>query len=221
MTILSLTDIHGAATRLQEVLDSCSGAERPDLILVAGDLTHLGGRREAEELLASLQEGDQAVLAVPGNMDRGEVLACLEEHQVSLHGRGRMIGSTGFMGLGGSGRTPFGTPFELSAAESRALLDSGWKDIEKASFKVLVSHTPPAKTKLDRVASGLHVGSAEVREFLESHPLDLCLSGHVHESPGEDRVGKVLCLNTGPAREGRYCLIRLQRPDITIDWRRV
>jgi hypothetical protein len=73
----------------------------------------------------------------------------------------------------------------------------------------MVSHTPPADTALDRIRSGKHVGSAAVRQFIESHHPDLVICGHIHESRGIDSLGSTVMVNCGPACDGSYALIEL------------
>jgi Icc-related predicted phosphoesterase len=41
------------------------------------------------------------------------------------------------------------------------------------------------------------VGSTAVRAAIERHQPLLGLHGHVHESPGSERLGATLCLNPG------------------------
>ena len=123
------------------------------------------------------------------------------------------IGEIGFLGLGGSNPTPFGTPFEVGDPEARSLLDAAWPSVAAARCRVLVSHAPPRGTRLDRGAALLHVGSSEVRAFLESHDVALCLCGHIHEAAGrEDTVGAALCVNVGAFKSGRYALVSVE-PD--------
>ena len=51
MTLLCLADIHGQSAGLDELL---SGPDRADAVIVAGDITHLGGREEAAHVLAPI-----------------------------------------------------------------------------------------------------------------------------------------------------------------------
>jgi Icc-related predicted phosphoesterase len=195
-----------------------------DAVVLVGDLTHLGRGGEAAQAVDPLLAAGLRVLAVPGNMDRPEVLGWLEERGLSLHGRGVTIGDIGFLGLGGSNPTPFRTPFEVPGPEAIRLLESAWQSVAAARCRVLVSHAPPHGTRLDRSAAHLHVGSAEVRGFLESHDVALCLCGHIHEAAHEeDRVGTARCVNVGAFKNSRYALVSIEpgdpRPRITITGR--
>ena len=67
---------------------------------------------------------------------------------------------------------------------------------------IYVIHAPPFNTKLDIVASGSHVGSKAVREFIEQEQPYLTLHGHIHESPKMsgsfmDKIGSTICINAG------------------------
>jgi uncharacterized protein len=216
VVLLCLSDIHGEGERIRSIL---STAGPFDAIVLAGDLTHLGGREEAAEILSPILAAGKPAVAVPGNMDRIGVLAYLEEKGISIHGRALSVGDCGFFGLGGCNPSPFGTPFEVKPAEAKILLRRGYDPIRGMPWKVLVSHAPPKGTKLDRSFAGLHVGSAEVREFLSENQVDLCLCGHIHESSGEDTVDRTHCVNIGPWKSGRYALIPLDKGKIRVDWR--
>jgi Icc-related predicted phosphoesterase len=218
MIVLAIADIHGAVSQVRAVL---AREEQIDLILIAGDLTHGGSARDAEAVVAPLRCGERQLLAVPGNMDPSAVARYLESAGISLHGRGRRIGGLGLMGVGGSGTSSFGTPFELSSGETGRLLEAGWSEIAPCSRKILLSHAPPARTGLDRGFLGKHIGSEVIRSFLESHSLDLVVCGHVHESPGEDLLGGARCVNVGPLKQGYYCLIELSEARITVRGRKL
>ena len=215
MVLLCFSDIHGRGAGLKEIADASPEA---DAIVISGDVTQLGGYPEAERIISPLLLTGKPLLAVRGNMDREGVERFLDEKGLNLHGAGRIIGDIGFHGLGGSYPTPIPTPFELSREEARRLLARGFAEVSRSARRVLISHEPPKDTTLDRITTGLHVGSAEVRAFIEKTKPALCISGHIHESPGEDRIGDTVCVNLGPYGSGRYAIIRIDST-ITILWR--
>ncbi len=216
MVLLCLADIHGDGTGLEKILDETPEAET---IVVAGDVTHLGGYEDARKILTPILESGRRVLAVAGNMDREGARRFLLEKGIDIHGRGIAVGGLGFQGLGGSNPTPFGTPFEIENEEARRLLNQGRSEISGQQYRILVSHAPPKGSKLDRTAMGLHVGSREVRDFLDAEKPDLCVCGHIHESAGEDRIGDTLCVNVGPYNKGRYALIKIEGGKAEVLWR--
>jgi len=205
--LLCLSDIHGEAAGLDELL---AGAGQVDVVIVAGDITHLGGRAEAHAVLAPILSAGARLLAVAGNMDRGPARSHLGELGVDLHAGGVLIGGVGFMGLGGGTPSPFGTPWELDDAEATRCLEAGFALIAGAAFRVLVSHAPPRGTKLDVGFARQHFGSGPVRDFLLGGNVDLCICGHIHESAGEDKLGRAQCLNIGPFKDGNFALVTIQ-----------
>jgi uncharacterized protein len=67
---------------------------------------------------------------------------------------------------------------------------------------VCAFHGPPHGTALDVIHGDVHVGSREVRKFLETRKPLLSLHGHIHESPAvsgrfADRLGSTICINPG------------------------
>jgi len=206
MKLLCLSDIHGEAAGLEELMSS---PEPADVVIVAGDITHLGGRAEAQAILAPILSSRARLIAVAGNMDRETARGYLGELGVDLHARGIVIEGVGFMGLGGGTPSPFGTPWELDDAEAQRCLEAGRAQISDASFRVLVSHAPPRGTELDRGFARQHVGSGAVRDFLLAGSVNLCICGHIHESAGEDSLGGASCVNLGPFKKGNYALVTI------------
>ena len=206
MNLLCLSDIHGEAAGLEELL---SGPEKFDIVVVAGDVTHLGGRAEALAVLAPILSSGARLIAVAGNMDREAARGYLGEVGVDLHARGTVIDGIGFMGLGGGTPSPFGTPWEIGDEEAERCLAAGFAQIAEAPFRVLVSHAPPRGTELDRGFGRQHVGSNAVRKLLLAGSVNLCICGHIHESAGVDSLGGAECLNVGPFKNGNYALVRI------------
>ena len=67
MKILCITDVHGNGKKLSTVIEKESDS---NLIIMAGDITHLGGYKEAETIMHPLFESNIPIKAVHGNMDR-------------------------------------------------------------------------------------------------------------------------------------------------------
>ena len=175
-----------------------------DQVIITGDITNYGSSRDAETVLNRLRAFNSSILGVAGNLDQPDVARYLEDLGISLHGRGRTIEGLGIMGLGGSNYTPFNTPYEFSEEELGAFLAAGFVQLENVQNFILVSHTPPVRTNTDRLADGKHVGSRAVRTFIEEKQPFLCLSGHIHESRGQDTIGRTLVLNPGMMKDGGY-----------------
>ncbi|MCZ6874604.1 MAG: metallophosphoesterase [bacterium] len=201
MKIIAFGDIH----EYLHPLDALSTELRQaDLILVSGDITRWRGPETASKILHAIKQYNPNLLAQIGNTDSWETHHHLEQLGINLHGRGHRFGDIGIFGVGGSNSTPFYTPSEFSEEELATYLKIGYEMIQDAPCKILVAHCPPYQTAIDRLYSGYHVGSTSVRQFIETHQPDICISGHIHEAPGEDHIGKTLLLNPGMLAQGGY-----------------
>jgi Icc-related predicted phosphoesterase len=207
MKIISFGDVHMATENLER-MRGIIGAD--DLVIVSGDLTNFGGERDASKVLAAVRGVCRRILAVPGNLDRREVVPFLEHEEVALHGRGLIIDGLAIFGCGGSNVTPFNTPFELSEDEIYDTLMRGYREVQGYRPLIMICHTPPYDTKCDRLRNGRPVGSTAARRFIEEVQPDVCVCGHIHESPGEDRMNATLVFNAGPFKGGGYVVIEPQ-----------
>lgn len=117
------------------------------------------------EALALLQTLPVPVLAVVGNMDDAGAVAVMRRHGALLEGAARVIGGVTFAG----------------------------PDAE-LSCDVLVVHEPPLGV-LDAVRSGQRIGSSAVREQIQRLRPRVLTCGHVHESPGIERIGDTIVVN--------------------------
>jgi len=199
--IVAITDLHGDTTQMPQLGDELAKA---DLVLVTGDLTNFGGRREAVGALGAVREHNDRVLAVYGNCDRPGVADYLVEEGVSLHARNVERDGVVLLGLGGSLPAPLGTPREHSEDELATFLAEASRGADPSLPWVLVCHQPPVDTALDRVRDGRHVGSRSVRAFIEEHEPLICFCGHIHEADGIDCLGATKLVNPGPLRHGGY-----------------
>lgn len=205
MKLFVISDIHGAIAPL---LKAAPLIREADWVVVSGDITGDKTREEAARVMACLEDQHTRILAVHGNWDRLEVNDYLEDKGYSLHGRGRIFDDIGFFGLGGSSPTPLKTATEYSEEAIALLLRQGYADVQQASRRVLVSHAPPRGIR-DRSFLGLRGGSRSVRTFLETHPTDLCLCGHIHEAAGIERVNATWIANAGSFKRGHYLSVTI------------
>jgi Icc-related predicted phosphoesterase len=195
--VLFVADVHGSAPALSWVRKK---SPEYDSIIIGGDLAKGGTKDFAAEFLEGAASGGGTVFFVHGNWDAEDTE--IPEGTVALHGRTQMLGKFSIGGLGGSGPTPFNGPFEINDYKAReALAKIGHVDI-------LVSHSPPLKTKCDRAHSG-HIGSLPVREYVQREAPRLVLSGHVHEGRAVDRLGESTVVNPGPLMAGNYAELLL------------
>lgn len=118
-----------------------------------------------QEALALLHTLRIPVLAVAGNMDDAGAVTAMRRHGALLEGPARVIEGVSF----------------------------GGPDAE-LPCDVLVVHEPPLGV-LDAVRSGNRIGSGAVREQMVALRPRVLTCGHVHESPGIERVGDTLVVN--------------------------
>lgn len=176
-------------------------------------------RRRLEEWVAladeRLSDSGIAAFAMLGNDDEPELADVIRsssriayaEDSVCELPEGLVLVSCGY-----STPTPWNTPRELPEDELAALLREGLMFVDNPQRTIFNFHCPPKATHLDRAPKldenlrpragvvGLeyeNVGSTAVREAIaEFQPL-LGLHGHVHESPGAQKLGSTLCINPG------------------------
>ena len=204
MKLVCFGDVHmalGAIARLEDELRSA------DVAIVTGDITNFGDPPDAFRVIDAVKQHCPTVLAVTGNLDMATVIDAFRADGISLHGEGRRLGDLGIFGCGGSNITPMDTPTELEEDELRAVLERGHATVADAPRRVLICHTPPFDTQLDRLVNGRPVGSPAVRTFIETHQPDLAVVGHIHEGRGVDRLGRTIVLNAGALRDGGYVVI--------------
>ena len=216
MKIIALGDIHEQVKALNLLEKEIAAA---DLVIIAGDLTQFGNEEKATGVIKVVRGINPNILAQVGNLDSLEIDRYLTREGINIHGRGKIIEGLGIFGCGGSGATPFHTPVEFSEVELKGFLEKGYSEVKDAPVKIMICHTPPLNTKVDMIPSGIHVGSAAVREFIEKHQPDLCITGHIHESAGEDSIGKTKIINPGPFFEGGYVVINAEKGKIEAELR--
>lgn len=213
MQIIAFGDIH---EYLHPLEDLSAELQLADLVIVSGDITRWRGAKTAAKVLDAITQYNTNLLAQIGNTDTCETHHYLEQLGINLHGQGHRFDDIGIFGVGGSNPTPFYSPSEFSEEEIASYLQTGYEMIQDAPCKILVAHCPPYRTAIDRLHSGYHVGSTSVRHFIERHQPDICISGHIHESPGEDRIGNTRLLNPGMLAQGGYITVSGESDTISV-----
>jgi len=201
MNIAVLTDIHGKPEGADAIAADLRAA---DLVVLPGDLTMFGREADAERVVGAIRKHNDRILAVMGNCDYPEVAEFLSKADQFIHRGHREVNGVGFVGLGGSLPCPIPTLNEWSEEEIAEHLDAAIDGYPSGTPMILVSHQPAKDTAVDLAGNGQHVGSEAVRGFIERHQPAICLSGHIHEAQGTDRIGETILVNPGPFMEGRY-----------------
>jgi len=210
MEILALSCIHNDIENMFSLIDQVAKQDF-DVVVFPGDFTDLnlpkGFARVdmAKIIVAQLESLGKPLIVVPGSWDK-EIIGYLDKKGISVHGRGIVVNGVGFYGYGGA-RTPFGTPFEPSDGEIELGLIKGYEDVKNQKIKVQVTHMPPARTEIDRIFSGAHVGSEAVRKFIEEKRPSVSVSSHIHEGRGIDELAGTKLVNPGRFPEGNCAII--------------
>lgn len=204
MRFVCFGDIHMALRAIGRLSPELAAA---DAAILVGDLTNFGGPAEAAEVVGAVRALCPVVLAVTGNLDMPQVIDAFRADGISLHGEGRRMGPVGIFGCGGSNVTPMDTPTELEEDEIRATLERAHQSVAEAPLRLMVCHTPPYDTRLDRLMNGRPVGSPAVRAFIETHRPHVAVVGHIHEGRGLDRLGDTVIANGGALRDGGYVVV--------------
>ena len=202
MQILAIADIHGNRTKLREIL---AAAGRADVIVLGGDLTHLGSPDEASLAVLLCAEHAPVVLTVTGNCDDELIEKQMTLDGNSLTGVGRVVDGVGFFGV--SAAAPYlGNTWEVSEAVLGGWAEAGCRAVAGAPRRVLVSHPPPYGY-VDLAYNKQHGGSRAVRAALDSCMPELVVCGHIHEARGIAQYKAVTIVNCGPAWMGYYAWI--------------
>ena len=207
MRWLILSDIHGDLSALELIL-ALSGPV--DLLLVAGDLTHFGDIDEAKAAFSVLAQKNSPILAVSGNCDRDGVRMALESADFSVEGRSKEFRGFTFAGAGGGIRHHGMTPFEATEDELEASLSAALDSCDRVAGSrlpgerlVIITHTPPNGTPLDRRGSS-HTGSHAFRGILGERSPFLWVSGHIHEARSLCTIGNSVLVNPGSVHDGFF-----------------
>jgi len=56
-----------------------------------------------------------------------------------------------------------------------------------------------------------HVGWMPYNDIIKKYQPPICICGHMHEYQGKCRMGKTLVVNPGPAYEGKYAIIEINK----------
>lgn len=206
MRIVYAVDVHENYAAVAQVAKAAGAV---DLLIIGGDITTAGSAEDAATAVESWRLLPMRLLAVAGNMDSAAIDAQLTALGITLDGRGVTIGDVGFFGVSAGPKSPLHTPYEITEEQIAERIEAGYAEVKNCRVRIFCPHAPPKDTTCDRIHSGLHVGSTAVRAFIEREQPDLVLCGHIHESRGEDRIGKTRVVNPGPVSAGHYAVVEV------------
>jgi Icc-related predicted phosphoesterase len=179
--------------------------EQADVLLLAGDLTHVGDPAEAEVLadeLAGVLEAGVPVVAVLGNHDyhtdrQTEIVSLLEEagidvlegDQLEIELAGGRLGIAGVKGFGGgfagASGSDFGEPemkaFIRHTKQVAGRLEACLRELD-ADVRIALLHYSPVPETLRGEPLEIYpfLGSYLLAEAVDRAGADLVLHGHAH-----------------------------------------
>jgi uncharacterized protein len=206
MKLAYVVDVHGRFDSVPRAVEEIGAV---DLLVIGGDITTGGTADEAAQAIEQWRQLAPRLLALAGNMDSPAIDERLVELGVSLDSRGVKVGDVGLFGVSAAPISPLHTPYELDDSELERRMKAGLADVQECRVRIFCPHAPPKDTACDRLPSGDHVGSAVIRAFVESERPDLVLCGHIHESRGEDEIGRARIVNPGPVTAGHYAVVEV------------
>ncbi len=153
-----------------------------------------------------ISPGNDDPIAIDAILSRGGLVVNPEERVVLLRGQWEMIS------CGTTNVTPWHSPREESEEQLEGRLDQLARQVKNQSKAIYNIHVPPYNTGIDRapkldsnlkpiiIPGGVQqipVGSTATANVIKRYQPMLALHGHVHESKGNTRLGRTLCINPG------------------------
>ncbi len=194
MKIYATADIHGAQHRINQAIQAIE-SHRPELTVIAGDITQFGPGDMATQLLDQLPG---LVLTLPGNIDTADVWEGIDHsHATNMHKNQILFKGLSFAGING-----------VDAGETELVFSNQKLRSSFEQMDVLITHVPPFGFQ-DTVFLGKHAGSKMVRKIVDTFHPRLVISGHIHERPGFITDGKTTVVNASMGKRGQGALITL------------
>ena len=203
LKILAAGDIHGDSRLANELAEKAS-KEKVDLVILCGDLTLAD--QPAKGIMSPFLKKNKKVLIIPGNHDSFATADFLAE----LYGVKNIHGySVRYEDVGIFGCSAVNTGIhQLKESEIYELLKKGFEKIKYLNKKIMVTHTPPTNTKMEKFShlflgtKNVQIASAGVEKALRSLKPDLLICSHLHEAEGiEEKLDNTLIVNVG--RKGK------------------
>ena len=152
----------------------------------------------------------------PGNDDRLEIDQVLSKSDYVINPEGRVVqldSSHEMITLGYANMTPWKCPRDIPESELQTKIESLTSQVKNFKTSIFCFHCPPFDSVIDLapeldgnlkpvLAPGggprmMPTGSPSVRAAIERFQPLLGLHGHIHESRGNIKIGRTICLNPG------------------------
>lgn len=206
MKIIALSDIH---SHIEQLPDAAADLADADLVLIAGDITNFMAAPEANRIISAIARINPNILAIAGNCDLPAVDDYLSQKNINLNCRHYDFNGITFAGLNGFVPPQHQKKLTLEAF-FKISLDEIAANIPPDKPLVLVTHQPARGTLVD-LAEGKHCGSDAIFKFIAAAQPILAISGHMHDSPGIDRIAETTVINPGSFCHGSYAYIEIDK----------
>lgn len=217
MKILQITDIEGYTPTIpDDILDGL------DCVVVSGDIS-IGAKRIARnakhfQYIRNAIPSEIPIYYIPGNREYENVVNGFEGLPDNMHPlHDKIVKFTAkdgktifFVGFGGA-LPGLLNNFAKTEEENLEAFERLFKDLKDmmndGDYTMIVSHNPPKNTGLDDAKFGGHVGSQSLLDIIQKYSPDVCVCGHIHESPGIENIADTICINPGASKHGKAGLI--------------
>ncbi len=190
MNILAFTDVHGSEKSLRSIEKL---APKVDFCVCSGDISMF--ETNLEGLIRRLNKLKKMTYIIPGNHEDEMTLeyVCKKYPFVqNIHRKLIVHEGIVLMGYATSGFSLTDHSFERFYQKKR----EQWKKYN-GKMRILLSHAPPFKTKLDKLGKSF-VGNNSVTRFIRSFHPDMVFCGHIHENfEKKDRINQTQIINPG------------------------
>ena len=210
LRVAAVGDLHvhqNSSDSLQAMFDKVSQAA--DVLVLCGDLTHLGLPQEAEKLVSDLRACRIPVVAVLGNHDyqsgqqeevkkvlrMGKVTVLEETETFELNG----VGFAGAKGFGGGFDkhmlAPFGEEsikhFVTEAVNESLRLEISLNSLRTEKIVVVLHYSPVAGTVMGEPPQIYpFLGSSRLAETIDHFDVNVVFHGHAHHGSYEGKTTK-------------------------------
>lgn len=207
---VAFPDIHDRPKQLKQIRHILADS---DAVLLPGDMTN-GNVENLLKLLDMIEQLNEQIYAVCGNMDTVQMNMMMAREGISIHRKHVLLDEIAILGCGGA--LPFYGKYVFSEEELAGFLEDSLVGVPDDMPKILVCHQPPIDTQID-IANGKHVGSKAVREFIERVQPLICFTGHIHGATGIDSIGKTKLINPGPIwQSNQYAYAEIEGGEVTV-----
>ncbi|MEA1968135.1 MAG: metallophosphoesterase [Thermodesulfobacteriota bacterium] len=209
MLIYAVADIHGKTEKIEQV-ESNIDLYKPDLVVIAGDITNYF---HAEKIIKRLSRIQVPLLVIRGNSDLQSVEKIVGSFPGihSLDKKFFCFENRWFTGINGTIPLPF---YSIICLREKEKLKKMKKFVTHDS--IVVAH-PPCRGTLDKVGKRFHAGSKHLKDFIIKLQPAMLLCGHIHEDAGFKYIGRTMVVNCAMNRECSGAVIEYSQenePDV-------